>query len=135
MYIITGTPFFISFYDIYFKMKKLLHIFHAVWNISITVIGIHFAICEVQSDNSNPVSGVRNWKNGGKWAISSIWMEDWTRSKIVEKHKWLTIFADAFGFKSPSAHDHFIASFINFSFLYYINLLLLLQFVLIKFDT
>ena len=55
MYIITGTPFFISFYDIYFKMKKLLHIFHAVWNISIAVIGIHFAICEVRSDNSNPV--------------------------------------------------------------------------------
>ena len=29
--------------------------FYAVWNISIVVIGIHFAICEVRSDNSNPV--------------------------------------------------------------------------------
>ena len=49
MYIITGTPFFISFYEIYFKMKKLLCIFHAVWNISVAVIGIHFAISKCKA--------------------------------------------------------------------------------------
>ena len=37
-------------------MKKLLCIFHAVWNISVAVIEIHFAIYEVQSDNSNPAT-------------------------------------------------------------------------------
>ena len=53
-------------------MKKLLHIFHAVKNIYIAVIGIHFTICKVQSDNSNP--GKRKTLGHSSLLIFSIYI-------------------------------------------------------------
>ena len=34
--------------------KKLLHHFSMIYNYAIRTIRIHFAICKVESDNSNP---------------------------------------------------------------------------------
>ena len=41
--------------------KKLLHNFSMIYNFATTIIRIHFAICKVQSDNSNPEIYLQKW--------------------------------------------------------------------------
>ena len=43
--------------ELTFPWGKLLCIFHMIYNFAVTITRIHFAICKVWSNNSNP----ENW--------------------------------------------------------------------------
>ena len=45
--------------EVSFPSQKPLHIFCMIYNFAVTITRIHFAICEVQSNNLNPSAPLR----------------------------------------------------------------------------